>query len=366
MLSSPTHIPIRPDWLATRQEVPLEPGLPVIDAHHHLYARPGTHYLLDEYLSDIRGGGHPLLASVIVQARSMLRSDAPPHLQTLGETEFANGVAAMSASGIYGKERLCAAIVGHADLTLGDSVRPVLERHVLLAGGGVADGGRFRGVRQSLTWDRDASLTNPLYPTTEHMMDSRSFRAGFAHLAPLNLSFEGWVFFHQLPKLAALARAFPDTRIVLNHCGGIVGIADYAARRDEIFARWAQGLKELAACPNVMVKLSGLGMRLGGFGFEERPQAPASVDLAGALRPWIEWCIEVFGAERCMWGSNFPVDKGSCAYGIGLNALKRLTSLASDDDKAAIFWRSARDFYRLPVAVQENAHVDASDTRRHS
>jgi predicted TIM-barrel fold metal-dependent hydrolase len=303
-------------------------------------------YLLDDILQDLYGG-HNLRATVFVQARAMLRVDAPPHLQPLGETEFANGIAAMSASGLYGDARVCAGIVGFADLTLGDRTRAILERHISLAGGTTADGGRFCGVRQSLTWDADASLMNPLYSISEHMMDSHEFRAGFAHLAPLGLSFEGWVFFHQLPKLAALARAFPETPIVLNHCGGVIGIAKYAGKREEVFREWKRGLTELASCPNVMIKLSGLGMRLGGFGFEHHSRAPSSVELAHSWRPWIETCIELFGSHRCMYGSNFPVDKGSYGYGIGLNALKRLVAGASSSEKADIFWRSAKTFYRL-------------------
>jgi predicted TIM-barrel fold metal-dependent hydrolase len=278
----------------------------------------------------------------------MLRAHGPPHLRPLGETEFANGIAAMIASGIYGARRVCAGIVGFADLMLGDDIRPVLERHMALSGGTVKDGGRFRGVRQTLTWDAEASLANPAYPTSEHMMESSAFRAGFAHLAPLGLSFEAWVFFHQLPRLAALARTFPETQIVLNHCGGIIGIGKYAGQREEVFGQWKRGLLELARCANVTVKLSGLGMRLGGFGFESRDRAPTSVELAQAWRPWIESCIEAFGPGRCMYGSNFPVDKESYGYGIGVNALKRLTARASASEKADIFWRSAATFYRLP------------------
>ncbi|NUX99507.1 amidohydrolase family protein [Paraburkholderia youngii] len=356
--NSSTHLPVRAEWLATHSEMALDPALPVIDSHHHLYDRPGSRYLFDDLLCDIRDG-HNVRATVIVQARSMLRADVPAHLQPLGETEFANGVAAMSASGIYGDARVCAGIVGFADLTLGDAIRPVLERHISLAGGPIDTGGRFRGVRQSLTWDADASLTNPLYPTTQSMMDEPLFRRGFAHLAPLGLSFEAWVFFHQLSRVAGLARAFPQTQIVLNHCGGVLGIAAYANRQAEVFTHWKLGLQELADCPNVMVKLSGLGMRLGGFAFSDRERAPSSDELADAWRPWIDTCIDTFGPDRCMYGSNFPVDKGSYGYGIGLNALKRLTAEYSRDDRANIFWRSAQTFYRLP----ESSMVMSSSNR---
>ena len=349
MNSSPTHIPVRPEWLATTQEEALDPGLPVVDSHHHLYDRPDTRYLLDDILRDL-GAGHDVRATIFVQARAMLRADGPAIERPIGETEFANGIAAMSASGQYGPTRLCAGIVGYADLMLGDAIRPVLEQHIAVAGGAAAGGGRFRGVRQPLTWDPDASLMNPVYPLDEHMTDSAGFRAGFAQLAPLQLSFEAWVFFHQLSRVAALAHAFPDTRIVVNHCGGVLGIASYKGRRDEVFQTWRSGLARLARCPNVMIKLSGLGMRLGGFGFESAPQAPSSTTLAAAWRPWIQTCLETFGAARCMYGSNFPVDKGSYAHGVGLNALKRLTQEASPTERDDIFWRSASDFYRLPVA----------------
>jgi len=358
-MASLTYIPICEAWLATQEEEPLDPAIPIVDSHHHLYDRPNCRYLLEELLRDI-DTGHNVRATVIVQARSMLRADAPPELQPLGETEFANGIAAMSASGIYGETRVCAGIVGFADLTLGDSIRPILERHISLAGGSVAEGGRFRGVRQSLTWDADASLMNPLYAISEHMMASREFRAGFAHLAALGLSFEGWVFFPQIGELAALARAFPETPIVLNHCGGIVRIAGYVSRHAEVFERWRRGITELARCPNVMVKLSGLGMKLGGFGFEDCERAPGSKDLAQSWRPWIETCTDAFGASRCMYGSNFPVDKGSYAYGIGLNALKRLTAQASPSEKADIFWRSAKKFYRLSEAIVRTAEADSN------
>ena len=320
--------------------------IPIVDAHHHLYDRPGSRYLLDEILADV-ACGHNVRATVLLQARAMLRANGLEHFKPLGETEFANGIAAMSASGIYGSARICAGIVGYADLTMGDDVRAVLEKHVQLAGGTTLEGGRFCGIRQSLTWDPDATLTNPLYPTSECLMDSECFRKGFTHLAQLGLSFDAWVFFHQLPRLASLARAFPDTPIVVNHCGGFIGIEAYAGKQDLVFQQWRRGILELANCPNVMIKLSGLGMRLGGITFEEGERAPSSIELADAWRPWLETCILAFGAGRCMFGSNFPVDKGNHSYGVGLNALKRVIERTTPDEKADILWRSAKSFYGL-------------------
>ena len=347
-MSAATHghqIPVREDWLATRREEALDPGQAIVDPHHHLWDQPGWRYLLDELLADLRDGGHDVRATVYVQSsRSMLRAEGPEAMRAVGETEFANGAAAMCASGRYGPVRACAGIVAAADLCLGDAVRPVLEAHVTAAGG---PEGRLRGVRHIATWDPDPAVLNPAYRPAEDMLDSPAFRAGFAHLAPLGLGYDAWLYFHQLPRLTALARAFPGTRIVLDHCGGVLGIGRYAGRRDEVFAAWSAALRDLAACPNVVVKLGGLGMRLPGFGFEAWERAPSSTELAEAWRPWMEGCIAAFGPARCMFESNFPVDKGSYGYTVGWNAMKRMAAGASADEKADLFWRSAARFYRL-------------------
>jgi predicted TIM-barrel fold metal-dependent hydrolase len=335
------YIPVREDWLAATQEDILDPGQLIIDPHHHLWDRPGWRYLLDEMLADLRSG-HDVRATVFVQARAMHRADGPEAMKPVGETEFSNGVAAMCASGVYGDVRVCAGIVGHADLTLGAEIRPVLEAHIR------AGGGRFRGIRHTAAWDPDPAMLNPAYNPAEDMLDSAPFRAGFAELAPLSLSFDAWLYFHQIPRLTALARAFPETPIVLNHCGGILGIGRYEGARDEVMAQWDASLRELATCPNVMVKLGGLGMRLPGFGLERGPVAPSSAELARHWAPWMERAISIFGADRCMFESNFPVDKGGFGYAVGWNAFKRLAAGATADEKADLFWRSAARFYRLP------------------
>ncbi|MGX9962072.1 amidohydrolase family protein [Roseomonas sp. F4] len=335
------YLSVREDWLAARKEEILDPGQLIIDPHHHLWDRPGWRYLLDEMLADIRSG-HDVRATVFIQARAMHRADGPVEMQPVGETEFANGVAAMCASGGYGDVRVCAGIVGFADLRLGAAVRPVLEAHIR------AGGDRFRGIRHIATWDPDPAMLNPAYQPAEDMLDSPEFRAGFAQLAPLGLSYDAWMFFPQIPRLTALARAFPGTPIVLDHCGGILGIGRYAGKRDEVFAEWSRHMRDLATCPNVMVKLGGLGMRQPGFGFEAGAIAPSSTQLAEAWRPWMEACIESFGTDRCMFESNFPVDKGGFGYAAGWNAFKRLAQGASAEAKADLFWRSAARFYRLP------------------
>jgi predicted TIM-barrel fold metal-dependent hydrolase len=334
------YLPVRDAWLATRVEEILDPGQRIIDPHHHLWDRPGWRYLLDDILADIRSG-HDVRATVLVQARAFHRADGPEELRPVGETQFAAGVAAMCESGFYGEVRVCAAIVGHADLTRGAAAGAVLDAHL------AAGNGRFRGIRHSATWDPDPEMLNPAYAPPEDMLDSPGFRAGFAELARRGLSFEAWLYFHQIPRLVRLAQDFPGVPIVLNHCGGVLGIRGYAARREEVRAAWTAHMRALAACPNVVVKCGGLGMRLPGFGFEEGATAPSSQMLAEAWRPWIDPIIAMFGTQRCMFESNFPVDKGGFGYAVGWNAFKRLAAGASAGEKDDLFRGTAARIYRI-------------------
>jgi len=336
------QLPVRDDWLATHDEAAIDPDRPIIDAHHHLFDRPGNRYLVPEFVADL-GSGHRVHATIFVQARASYHPNGPELLRPAGETEFASGVARQAAS--TGGPRLCAAIVGHADLMQAAAVRPLLEAHI------EAGEGRFRGVRHILAWDPDERLLNPAYPTFEDMTESTSFRDGFAELAQLGLSFDAWLHFHQIPRLTALARRFPDVPIALDHCGGIVGSGAYATRRDEVFRQWRQSLTELATCPNVTVKIGGLGMALSGFGFELRKKAPSSEDLAEAWRPWVHSCIEAFGSDRAMFESNFPVDKGSYSYRVGWNAFKRLVAEASSDEAHALMFGTAATFYCIKAGA---------------
>ena len=330
----------REDWLALRTEDIIDPTRPIVDPHHHLWDRGGQRYLIEEMAADI-ASGHNIIASVYVEARSMYRAGGPEALRPLGEVEFANGAAAMSASGGYGPAAICAGIVGHANLLLGEAARPVLEAEI------AAGNGRFRGIRHSSAWDADANVAHMYANRPKGLLLDATFRKGFACLAPLGLSFDAWLFHPQITELTDLARAFPDTKIVLDHCGGPVGIGSYANRRDEIFAGWKASIREIANCPNVVVKLGGLAMRLLGYDFHERPMPPSSEEAATAWRPYIESCIEAFGAERCMFESNFPPDKGQCSYQVIFNAFKRIAAQYSEAEKTALFSKTATDFYRL-------------------
>ncbi len=328
------------DWLAQLSEDILEPDLPIIDAHHHLWDFPRNRYLLPEMLADTHSG-HDIRATVYVDCTSYYRATGPLEMRPVGEIEFANGVAAMAASERYGKTQVCAAIVGFADLRLGAAVEDVLEAEI------AAGNGRFRGIRYVVSWDPHEEIHNGHTKPPAGLLGDPTFRQGFAKLSKFDLSFEAWLYHPQLGDVVDLARAFPEQAIVLNHVGGVLGVGPYAGRREEIFAIWKQAITELATCPNVFLKLGGLGMKSLGFGFDKQARPPSSQDLAEAWRPYVETCIEAFGPERCMFESNFPVDKYSCAYPILWNAFKRLAADASDSEKEALFRGSAAKFYRL-------------------
>jgi len=334
------HLPVRPDWLDRRREEIIEPDLPIVDPHHHLVNRPETgRYLLPELLADI-GTGHNITATVYLEWLSMYRAEGAVELRPVGEIEFANGVAAMSASGTYGETRVCAGIVGYADLALGAPVERLLEAMI------GAGGGRFRGIRFITASHPDQAAWGSAIIRPEGLLMDPQLREGFARLAPLGLSFDAWMYHTQLGELVGLARAFPETPIVLDHVGGAIGLGRYAGRRDEVFAEWGARIRELAACPNVHIKLGGLGMRMFGFTLHTRELPPSSEELAAAWRPYMETCIAAFGPDRAMFESNFPVDKGSCSYAMLWNAFKRITAGCSAAEKQALFAGTATKFYR--------------------
>jgi L-fuconolactonase len=332
-------------WHAASREEVLDPELPVIDAHHHLWRRPPERFCFDELMEEV-SSGHNVRATVFVECNSMFKADGPGHLRPIGETEYVNGVAAISASGIGGPVRLCAGIVGYVDLRAGGSVRDVLEAHIL------AGGGRFRGVRQQAQFDEQVGSLARRTPPKGLLLDS-AFRMGFAQLQPLGLTFDAFVYFTQLREVADLARAFPDTDLVLEHVGVPVGVGPYAGRRSDVFAEWSGGIAELAKEPNVTIKIGGLGMPVCGFGFHEYPNPPSSITLSAAWRPYVETCVEAFGAKRAMFESNFPVDMQSCSYVSLWNAYKRLAHGASDSDRRAMFHDTAQRIYRLPFESSE-------------
>jgi L-fuconolactonase len=324
----------------------IDPARPICDPHHHLWHRAGHRYLLEDLLADAgaadaHGARHNLRSTVFVECASMYRADGPEALRAVGETEFVQGIAAMSASGGFGATRVAAGIVSFADLCLGAAVREVLEAHIDAARN------RFRGIRHAAGWHSSAAIRNSHSNPGQGLLLDKTFREGFAQLAPLGLSFDAWLYHPQLPQLVDLARAFPDTTIVLDHFGGPLGIGPYAGQADAVFADWRRDIDTLAGCPNVMVKLGGLAMPINGYGWHKRERQPDSLELAAATGRYYLHTIERFGPRRCMFESNFPVDRVSCSYLVLWNSFKRLTAAFSEDDKDALFHDTAARVYRL-------------------
>ena len=348
LLGHGRQIIVREDWLRLTEEPILEPGLPIVDPHHHLWERDGGHsYLLPHLLADT-ASGHDIRATIFVQCGEMYRASGPADEQSLGETEFVTGMAAMSASGRHGPTRACAGIIGMVDLTLGDRVEPLLEKHRAVAGG------RFCGIRNRTAWHPSPDVTSNLVMKPPGPLEHPSFADGARRLAKQGLPLDVWAYHTQLPHVLALARSVPELTIVVDHVGGPLGIGPFRGRQAEVFPEWKQRILDLAALPNVRVKLGGLTMFVNGFDFHKLARPPGSEELAKTWRPYIETCIEAFGVERCMFESNFPVDKGQCSYPVLWNAFKRLTAGASAGEKTALYSGTATRTYsldRLPAAL---------------
>ena len=332
------------DWLALTQESTLEPEIPICDPHHHFWdlrplSIPYQRYLLHELIADI-DSGHAVRSTVFVEARSMYRADGPEQMRPVGEVEFVQGLASASASGLYGSSRAASAIVGRADLKLGEGVAVVLE--ALQS----ASPNRFKGIRHNVTWSPDPALESR---ESEGILANNTFRAGAQVLARQGLSLDTMLSFPQLPELADFARTVPDLPIILNHIGGVSRVGIYANQDDEVIAAWRRGIAAVAECPNVTVKLGGLGMPRLGFGWHARTVPIGSEELAESMSPWISYCIEQFGPARCMFESNFPPDKVSYSYNVMYNAFKRLTQDYSASERAAMFHDNAARVYRIDV-----------------
>jgi predicted TIM-barrel fold metal-dependent hydrolase len=279
-----------------------------------------------------------VVTTVAVECRYSYRQAGPDELRPVGETEFLDKVAYQVGADPVIKTRVAAAIVAHTNLTLGDNAATVLEAHR------AASPDRFRGVRHSTIWDASGALRSDAPPG---LLGDSQFRRGFACLGKLNLSFDAWLYYPQLPELVDLARAFPQVTIILDHIGAPLGVGPYAGKRDEVFQAWSRGIAALAGCPNVFVKLGGVGSLRSGYDWHERLVKPSSVELAAALRPYFEWCIEKLGADRCMFESNFPVEKLSTSYVNLWNSFKRITEKYSVGERAALFHDTAARVYRI-------------------
>lgn len=309
-------------------EEPLDPELPIVDPHHHLWEHPTNSYMMTELRSDTESG-HRVRKTVFVECGSGYRIDGPESMSFVGETEF---VVSADPSGFI------AGIVGRADLCSLD-IADVLAAHI------EAGGGRFRGIRHAAAHDPDPAIRASHTRPPPALLGRSDFRRGFAALGAAGLRFDAWLFHPQLPELVDLARAHPEVPIVLNHLGGPLGIGPYAGRRDEVLATWRSSMASVATCENVSLKLGGIGMPIYGTGLHKLEGGASSAQLQAAWGAPILWCIDQFGVDRCMFESNFPVDKASCSYVSLWNAFKRIAINCSASEKAALFSNTASRVY---------------------
>lgn len=329
---------VRPQWLASYREEALEPELPIIDPHHHLSDRLWGGYLQDDFLADL-GSGHRIQSTVFIQVGFGYHEEGPEHLRPVGETQRVVDIAARANAAQAGT-RVCEGIVGFADFMLGARVEEILAAHLQAAAG------RFRGIRCHAAAHAEFQY-GVMHAPPLHIYTDPKFREGYATLSRFGLTFDSWAYHTQLDELYDLAFTFPDIPVVIDHIGVPLGVGPYVGQRDAVFAEWKQRLQKIAALPNVWIKLGGLGMSVFGFGFHLANRPPSSEELAQAWGPYILTCIEIFGPSRCMFESNFPVDKGTCSYSVLWNTFKRITAGMSADEIRLLYRDTAADFYRL-------------------
>jgi L-fuconolactonase len=329
-------------WLAQVTEEILEPDRPICDPHHHLWDHPGSRYLLDELLIDTTSG-HNIVSTVFVECSSMYRQAGSQALAPVGETEFVQGFAAMSASGQYGNTRAAAGIVSFADLMLGSNVREVLAAHRS------ASMNRFRGIRHAAGWHASDEIRNSHTNPPEGLMMNDTFRDGFSVLGDMGLTFDAWFYHPQLPEFADLARTFPNVTMILDHFGGPLGVGPYNI--EQTYSDWCDSIVALQDCKNVHFKLGGINMKINGFDWHKRDLPPTSDELVERTSRYYDFCIDHFGADRCMFESNFPVDKESCSYAILWNAFKKIAAGRSEEEKAALFHDTAARVYNIGEVI---------------
>lgn len=343
--ASPRNTLALSEWHAGATPVrAVEPHLPIVDPHHHLFGtEQETHYYCLGDLQQDLSGGHKIIGTVYVEAyQSGWRTTGPEALRPVGEVERIAGLARTPAQTPHGPCQVAAGIVSHADMTLGDTVTGVLEQQIAAAEG------RLRGVRHHTATDNGTVGRFIINRPRPGLMRDPEYMRGVAQLKRFGLSLDAWLYHTQIDDLIALADASPDTTLVLNHIGGVIGVAEYRPRRAQVLAFWEERLRALAQRANVYVKLGGMGMTVFGFGFEHLARPAAAAELVQAWKPMIDLCIEIFGTHRCMFESNFPVDKQSCSYTELWNAFKLITASLSPDERRDLFYRTACRVYRLP------------------
>ncbi|MGI6366880.1 MAG: amidohydrolase family protein [Anaerolineae bacterium] len=324
------------EWLSLVREPALEPALPICDPHHHLWERPGDPYRLADLQADL-ASGHNIVSTVFIECNAFNRTSGPEALRPVGETEF---VVRETAPAAGGPVRVAEAIVAHANLALGAAVDEVLEAHL------AAGQGRVRGIRHGVAWDVSPGIASYRNQPPGRYLDPR-YREGVSRLKKYGLSLDTWQYHPQLAELVLLARDNPDTTIIIDHCGAPLALGPWADWREQATWQWRGALQRLAELPNTVVKVGGLGQPNANLGMPQRPTPPNSQELAAILEPWVRYVIDTFGPARCMFESNFPVDKMSFSYGVMWNAFKRLSACYSPSERADLFYGTAARVYRL-------------------
>ncbi len=327
-------------WVSQLHEEPIEPELPIIDPHHHLFDDERGRFLAEELEAEIEAGTN-IVGTVFVQYKSSYRTEGPEAFKPVGEVEFATRIGEACERVGGRRARFCSGIIAHADLMLGSEVEPVLEAMI------AAGKGRLKGIRHGATWDAGAAGFGRTF-APRYLMREAKFQDGIAQVAHHGLTFDAWLFYHQLDDLVDLLERHPEVNVILDHCGGIVGLPPHLDR-SSVLREWRAKLRRLAQFPNLSVKIGGLGMVYAGWDFHVRPTPPTSLELAEAWEPYVVECIDAFGPRRCMFESNFPVDKQSCSYTSLWNAFKRIAADFSVEEKRALFHDTAVRAYRLEI-----------------
>lgn len=331
----------RKAWRDQVIEAAIEPELPIIDAHHHVWEKepfpPFDPYDETDLFADMEGCGHNIVGTVFTDSHTSYLIDGPEHLRVVGETRYAERIAELALERGGGAAGACAAIAPSANLLLGALVGETLDAHAAVTK-------RFRGIRHMTAYDADVPAS---VGTGAAVMMQPAFREGFAELARRHLSFDAWLLQPQLPEVIDLARSFPETLIILDHLGGPMAIGRFAGRRTEAFDMWKRDMTELATCANVRVKVGGLNMGMAGVDAVAREVPFTSAEMAAAQRDHILTAIDLFGPARCMFESNVPVDTHGAGYGVIWNAFKRVSEGFTATERNQLFYATAVDTYRI-------------------
>jgi L-fuconolactonase len=306
-------------------------SMPICDAHHHLWQVPGLEYEVADLRADIASTPFTVRSTIFVECSAWYRQDGPEHLRPVGETEWV----------VAHADDITKAIVGHADLRLGRDFEEALSAHI------TAGDGRFRGIRHRATYDPSPLIRRSTPDPGAHLLLDPDFRTGFTALSKAGLSFDAWMYFPQLPELVDLARAFTDTPIILDHLGGPITLGPYEGRRADVLTAWRPLIAQVATCPNVCIKLGGIGMPMYGLDWHKRPTRPPAGEVAAAWGDQVRQCIDLFGVDRCMFESNFPVDKVSMSYDTVWRAFDLITTGCSAAERDALFRGTAERIYRV-------------------